>query len=131
MLKNAVAILFVSVGLLNVYPVVGALSAEQLTNLYGIIVDSRDLEILMRHRAVMLGLVGGFLLVAAFRPALRVPAASIGLASMLSFVILALVSGDFGTEVRKVVVADVSGSITIVVAWMLAVRIDRRTSADR
>jgi hypothetical protein len=128
LLKNVVTVLFVAVGLLNLYPVVGAISAEQLTNLYGIGITSPDLETLMRHRAVMLGLIGGFLLVAAFRPALRVPAAFVGLVSMMSFVILAFMSGDIGPGVRRVAIADIAGSVIVILAWLLAARVSRRTT---
>ena len=65
-MNKTISILFVAIGLLNLYPVVGVISADQLTSLYGISIGSADLETLMRHRAVMLGLIGSFLLLAAF-----------------------------------------------------------------
>ena len=108
--------------MLNLVPVIGVLSAEQLTSMYGIGIDSADLETLMRHRAVMLGLVGGFLLFAAFRPVLQVAAASIGLVSMSSFVILACLAGDNGVQIDKVVIADIAGSVAAAIALVLAVR---------
>ena len=82
----------------------------------------------MRHRAVMLGLIGGFLLLSAFRSSLQMIAASIGLVSMSSFVILAYLSGDIGGEVNRVVVADIVGSVAC--ALVLAInRNDRRRAA--
>jgi hypothetical protein len=120
--KKVCSILLVGVGLLNLVPVIGVLSAEQLTSMYGIGIDSTDLETLMRHRAVMLGLIGGFLLFAAFRPALQVAAASIGLVSMSSFVILACLVGDNGVQIEKVVIADIAGSVAAAIALVLAVR---------
>jgi hypothetical protein len=120
--KKVCSILLVGVGLLNLVPVIGVLSAEQLTNMYGIGIDSVDLETLMRHRAVILGLIGGFLLFAAFRPALQVAAASIGLVSMSSFVILACLVGDNGVQIEKVVIADIAGSVAAAIALVLAVR---------
>jgi hypothetical protein len=120
--KKVCSILLVGVGLLNLVPVIGVLSAEQLTNMYGIGIDSVDLETLMRHRAVMLGLIGGFLLFAAFRPVLQVAAASIGLVSMSSFVILACLAGDNGVQIDKVVIADIAGSVAAAIALVLAVR---------
>ena len=110
-MKNVRLIMLVAIGLLNLVPVVGVLSAERLTGLYGIGIDSADLEILMRHRAVMLGLIGGFLLLAAFRPSLQALAASIGFVSMFSFVVLAYVAGDYGAQIHRVVVADIVGAV--------------------
>lgn len=117
--------LLVVVGLLNLFPVIGVLSAEQLTSMYAVDIGSPKLEILMRHRAVMLGLIGGFLLLAAFRPSLQVVAAAIGLASMSLFVAVAFLVGDYGTQIHKVVMADIGGSIAAAIALVIAVRLRR------
>ena len=39
-----------------------------MQGLYGIPIDEPNLAILMRHRAVLFGLLGVFMLIAAFRP---------------------------------------------------------------
>jgi len=104
-------IVLICLGLLNLYPAIGVLSAGQIEGLYGIDVVSTDLEILMRHRAVMLGLVGGLLLVSAFRPRLQVVAATVGFISMSSFVAIAYLAGEFGPRISTVVLADIVGSI--------------------
>ena len=121
-MKKIISILFVAIGLLNLYPVVGVISADQLTSLYGISIGSADLETLMRHRAVMLGLIGSFLLMAAFRSSIQILAASIGLVSMSSFVILAYLASDIGADINNVVVADIVGSIAAALILVLAVK---------
>ena len=121
-MKKLVAALFIAIGLLNLGPVIGVISADQLTGLYGIDIGTVDLEVLMRHRAVMLGLIGGLLLLAAFRPSLQVLAASIGLVSMLSFVALAYLSGDFGPQINKVVLADIAGSVVAITILFILFR---------
>ena len=50
--------LFALAGLINVIPVTGALSAARLEVLYGLRFEDPSLVILMRHRAVLLGIVG-------------------------------------------------------------------------
>jgi len=127
-MRKVSSILLVAIGLLNLFPIVGVISAEQITGLYGISVVSADLEILMRHRAVMLGLIGCFLLLAAFRPSLQLIAASMGLVSMSSFVILAYVAGDNGDQIGRVVMADIIGSIAAAFVLVAAVR-KRRNAA--
>ena len=124
-MKIVCSILFVGTGLLNIIPVIGVLSTEQLTSMYGVGIDSADLETLMRHRAVMLGLIGGFLLFAAFRPSLQLAAGAIGLVSMASFVILAYLSGDNGVQIDNVVTADIVGSVAAAIALVMAVRLGR------
>ena len=98
------------VGLINLYPAVGVFSAGTLSGLYRIDVPSADLLILLRHRAVLFGMLGGFIIYSAFRPALQWWAIASGLVSMLSFIALAFVVGNYGSGIRQVVLADVVAS---------------------
>jgi hypothetical protein len=127
-MKKVCSILLVAAGILNLVPVIGALSAEQLTSMYGIVIDSPDLETLMRHRAVMLGLTGAFLLLAAFRPPLQIAAASIGLASMSSFVLIARLVGENGDAIDNVMMADIAGSVAAAIALVIAIRGTRKVA---
>ena len=63
--------LFLVVGLANLLPLVGVLSTVRLQMLYGVSIEDPNLAILMRHRAVLFGIVGTLLLSAAFSPAFR------------------------------------------------------------
>jgi hypothetical protein len=121
-MTKVVSFLFIAIGLLNLFPVIGVISAEQVNSLYGIDVDSADLETLMRHRAVMLGLVGALLILAAFRPSFQILAATMGLVSMSSFVVLAYFVGDVGAAINRVAVADIVGSVAAVVILVLLIR---------
>ncbi len=118
-MKRAISIILVAVGLMNLYPIIGVLSADALTNLYGVTILDNDLLILMRHRAVMLGIIGVFMVIAAFRPNLQATAIIIGLTSMMAFVGLTLGAGDIGDSVNKVMLADVVGSLALFVAIFL------------
>jgi hypothetical protein len=66
-----VSAVLLMVGVLHLLPLVGVVSRAQLTRLYGVEVDTPTLELLLRHRAVLFGLLGAFLLVAAFRAPLQ------------------------------------------------------------
>src|SRR4051812_48381749 len=89
----AVAILLVT-GLVNALPMVGVAGAGRLARLYGVPITDPGLLVLMRHRAVLLGLLGVALVGAAFVPSLRLPAMVAGLVSMLAFVALASTASD-------------------------------------
>lgn len=121
-MKFLVPVLLVAVGLLNLYPVIGAISAARITELYGIGVESPDLQILMRHRAILLGLIGGFLIYAAFRPSLQLLAAIAGFISMASFIGFAKMSAEIGPEVNRVMMADIVGLVAIVIVLIAALR---------
>ena len=74
---------------INLAPLLGAFAPDRMTALYGVNLDDPNLQILMRHRAVLFGLVGGVLLGAAFHPPLRTLGYTAGFASMLSFLLIA------------------------------------------
>ena len=103
-------------GIINLLPVVGVAGAAWLRSLYGLEIGSLDLEILLRHRAVLFGIVGGLLLVAVFRPRLREVAVLVAGASMASFILIALLVGNYGPAIRKVVIADIIGLLALVPA---------------
>ena len=94
---------------INLAPLSGAVAPERMSALYGVNLDDPNLQILMRHRAVLFGLVGGLLLVAAFHPPLRMVGYAVGFASMLSFLLIAWLVGGYGAEIRRVILVDVIG----------------------
>jgi hypothetical protein len=94
---------------INLAPVLGAIAPERMTALYGVNLEDPNLQILMRHRAVLFGIVGGLLLVAAFHPLLRTLGYAVGFSSMLSFLIIAWLVGDYGAEIQRVILVDVVG----------------------
>ena len=92
--------------IIHLLPLAGVLGAERLRALYGIPVEGPDLEILLRHRAVLFGLLGGFLLLAAFRPALQGLGLLAGFASVLGFLALAWATPGYNPAIARVVAAD-------------------------
>ena len=114
-------------GLINLFPIVGVLSADQLTKLYGIPFEGGDLIILMRHRAILFGLLGAFIIYSAFRQSLQVLACIAGLISMIAFIALAYATGGFGDALNKVIVADVIGSILLLAVLVIRVQHERST----
>lgn len=94
---------------INLAPLWGAVAPERMTTLYGVNLDDPNLQILMRHRAVLFGLVGGLLLVAAFHPPLRTLGYAAGFSSMLSFLLIAWLVGGYGAGIQRVILLDVVG----------------------
>jgi hypothetical protein len=109
-------VLLVLVGVVNLLPLVGVLSTERLRGLYGIVVDEPNLVILMRHRAVLFGILGALMIASAFDPSLQPVGIAVGLASMLSYVALAYVVGGYNAELRRIIVIDVAASALLVAA---------------
>jgi hypothetical protein len=117
--KLIVSVLLIAAGLINFIPVAGILSAEILASAYGIQAPEGDLLILLRHRALLLGILGALIIISAFRRHLQPAAILAGLVSMLGFVALALGAGEYGTEIRKVVIIDVLALVALAAAAFL------------
>jgi hypothetical protein len=123
--------LLVNAGLLlaaviNLLPTPGVLGPAWLASLYGFPVAGADLEILLRHRAVLFGLVGLLLLAAIVVPAFRIPALLTAAGSMGSFIIIALIVGGYGAAITRVIIADIVGLLALLPAAIAA----RPTSAS-
>lgn len=107
--------MLVIVAIIHLLPLQGVLGPERLATLYGLRFDEPNLAILMRHRAVLFGLLGAFLLFAAFRPACQPPAFVAGFLSIVSFLWIARATGDYNAQVGRVFVADLVALACLVV----------------
>jgi len=121
--------LFLIVGIVNLLPISGVLSASRLQTLYGVLVEDTNLLILMRHRAVLLGIIGALLVASAFHTPLRPISMAAGLVSMLSFVLVAYLVGEFNAELRRVVLVDVAASLLLVAAGVITFWTNARGTA--
>ena len=95
------------VGIIHLVPVSGVLGPEHLARLYGAAPSDPSALILMRHRAVLFGIVGAVCVYAAFRPALQWLALVLAFSSVASFLWLAWATGGFNAHLQRVVQADV------------------------
>ncbi|HEV7324162.1 MAG TPA: hypothetical protein VGN91_03780 [Bosea sp. (in: a-proteobacteria)] len=100
-------------GIVNLLPTIGVAGTSWLRSLYGFEIANPDLEILLRHRAVLFGLVGLLLLAAALRPGLRNVAMLVAGASMASFIVIAFTVGGYGPAITKIVIADIIGLLAL------------------
>ncbi|MDF2714893.1 MAG: hypothetical protein K0R28_1818 [Paenibacillus sp.] len=118
-MKAVISGLFIIVGIIHMLPVIGVLGAERLTALYGIPVQDKNLVILMQHRALLFGLLGLFLVYAAFQPALQSIAFIGGFISVTSFILIAYSIGGYNNEIRTVVLMDTLALICLLLAFVL------------
>lgn len=106
-MKLLVSLGLVIAGVIHLLPLGGVLGNEQLARLYGIPFTDTNLSILMRHRVVLFGLLGVFLVVAAFHPPFQLAAFVAGLVSVLSFIALATTApGEYNAGIARVFKAD-------------------------
>lgn len=113
-MRLAATALYLVAAFVNLAPGIGMLSTSRLATLYGVAVNDPNLAILMRHRAVLLAIIGGLLAFAALHPPLRPAALAAGLVSMLSFVVVLYLVGGYNAQLGRVATVDVVASIALV-----------------
>jgi hypothetical protein len=104
------------VAVIHALPVLGLLGAGKLEALYGVAVRDANLELMLRHRAVLFGLVAAFIAYAAFRPELHRLALILAFVSVISFLTLAWSIGGYNAAMSRVVWADLIALAALVVA---------------
>lgn len=106
------------VAAIHLLPVVGVLGRAQLTAAYGIAIADANLEILMRHRAVLFGVVAGLCLAAVCTSRLTVVALVTAFTSVVSFLVLAHAIGGYSELIGRIVIADYIALAALMVAAM-------------
>lgn len=114
-MRYLVSAMLIVVAVIHLLPLSGVLGPARLAALYGIAFDEPNLQILMRHRAVLFGLLGAFLLLAAFQPSLQLIALVAGFVSVVSFLWLAWSVGGYNAQVGRVFIADIVALVCLVV----------------
>lgn len=107
-------------GVINVLPSLLAFLPEKIATSYGIEVPNYNYELLLRHRAVLFGIVGGLMIYSAISKKNYDLSVIVGMVSMVSFVILYLLSkGEINSELNKVFKADLVGIAVLLIGYLL------------
>ena len=118
-MRSIATALYFIVAVINFLPALGVLSVERMEAFYGVAIREPNLEILMRHRAVLFSIVGVLLAAAMFRPSLRPLAAAAGFVNMLAFILVAWMIGGYNPPIRRVVLVDAVASVLLAVAVII------------
>lgn len=107
--------LFVA-GVINFIPSFLAFIPSKISSSYGIAVPTANYELLLRHRAVMLGIIGGFMIYAAISKKQYSAAIVLGMISMVSFVIFyVMMKGEINPQLTKVMKMDVLAIVILLI----------------
>ncbi|MEP7155015.1 MAG: phosphopantetheine adenylyltransferase [Betaproteobacteria bacterium] len=121
-MRILIGVMLLIAGAIHLLPLTGIFGAAQLEKLYGLSFADANLAVLMRHRAVLFGLLGGLMVTAAFRPELQPAAIIAGLVSVTTFLWLAWPVGQFSAQVARIWNADVIALVCLVIAsgaWLV------------
>jgi len=119
MKNKIITVLLLIIAAIHLIPVSGSLGAAQLESLYGVAIDSPELDILMRHRAVLFGILGCFFIVAAFRQDYQAPAFIMAAASILTFFFLLFQNDTTSEAINRIALGDIVALICLVLALLL------------
>jgi hypothetical protein len=116
MIEPTITAMLIIIAIIHLAPIVGVLGVERLQSLYGEAIASNNMEILMRHRAVLFGILGVFFAYAAFNPALQPLAFLVAFATLAPFFYLAFSVGGYNQAIQKIVRGDVVASVALIIA---------------
>ena len=119
-MKWLVPTMLALVALIHLAPLAGVLGVARMEAAYGVGIAGPDLAVLMRHRAVLFGLLGGFMLAAIFVRALQPWALAMALLAAGAFVLLAWTTPGHNANLGKVALVDVAAVVFALVglgAW--------------
>ena len=105
-MKKIASLALLLAGAIHLIPLLGVFGAAPLASLYGTTPSDPNTLILLRHRAVLFGIVGGVCMAAAFKPRYQWLGLTVGAVSVLSFLLPAWSTGGFNTHLQRVVLAD-------------------------
>lgn len=114
-MNKIASIILAIVGIINLLPLIVFFDASKTVRLYGVPIEGESLAILMRHRGVLLGIVGIALLAAAFKPELRILAIALALISKFAFIFLTFTAANYSPEIRQVALIDVGAIVLLLV----------------
>lgn len=113
---------FVIAAIINLLPLMGVMGTPQLERMYGVSILGADMAVLMRHRAILFGVVGALLAAAAVMPSLRLTAFLAGMLSMVSFLVFQALEGQTNEALGRVAMVDYVGIAALAIAgvavWM-------------
>jgi hypothetical protein len=113
-------------GVINLLPSFLAFLPQKIASSYGIDIPDANYELLLRHRAILFGIVGGLMIYSAITKTYYGIAGTAGLISMVSFILLYfLIDHTINDELKKIMMIDVVASIILVsgmVSYWLSIR---------
>jgi hypothetical protein len=108
-------------GTVNMLPSLLTFMPHRIAASYGIEAPDSNLELLLRHRAVLFGIIGGMMIYSSIAQKYYDLVTLAGLASMISFILLYFLINTDGIskELRGVMIIDAIATILLVTGWVL------------
>ncbi len=111
-------ILFIA-GLINLLPSLLAFFPGKISKSYGVEIPNANYELLLRHRAILFGIIGGLMIFSAIFKKHYELATTVGLISMTSIILLYfLIDKGINAELKKVMVVDIIATVILLIGFV-------------
>jgi hypothetical protein len=117
--NKIILVLLLVVGIINFIPVFGIISSLKISQAYSINMASNDINILMRHRALLFGIIGGFIFYSIYRPKFQPAAMLMAAISMSGFLLILYLEGGYNDALFKVAIVDICGLVCLLILVIL------------
>ncbi|HEY9663989.1 MAG TPA: hypothetical protein V6C65_36525 [Allocoleopsis sp.] len=117
--QNVAIALLVVIGLLTASPSITVFNPSGITALYGVALENDAALLLVRHRQILLGLLGATLICGAFFDSLRMMAIAINVLSKSAFLALALTTSTLTPGLQRIVYFDVVSIVLLLVSTFI------------
>ena len=107
-------------GIINTVPVLIAFLPSKITDSYGIVIPDANFELLLRHRAVLFGIVGGLMIYSAISKKHYDLTTLVGMVSMVSFLLLYfIIDGEINAALAVVMKFDIFATLLLLIGYLL------------
>ena len=107
-------------GIINTVPVLIAFLPDKITDSYGVTIPDANFELLLRPRAVLLGIVGGLMIYSAISKKHYDLTTLVGMVSMVSFLLLYFImDGEINAALAVVMKFDVFAILLLLIGYLL------------
>ena len=107
-------------GIINLIPSLLAFLPDNFSKSYGIEISNGNYELLLRHRAILFGIIGGLIIYSTIVKKYYKIATTVGLISMGSFILLfVLIEKDINLELKKVMIFDIVATVILCIGTVL------------
>lgn len=107
-------------GIINLIPSLLAFFPDNISKSYGVELPNGNYELLLRHRAILFGIIGGLMIYAAIVKKYYKIATTVGLISMGSFILLfVLIDKDINLELKNVMIFDIVATVILCIGSLL------------
>ena len=112
-------IAFIVTGIIHMLPVIGVLGSDRIKALYDLHVTDPSLLLLLKHRAILFGVVGIIMFAAIFNSAYQGLAVGLGTLSMVTFIGFVYSTSGINPSLVKIAWVDV---FALVLLWLAVIR---------